>query len=92
MDLPRSFAPLAELLELMISRAGPENFSPLSLNDASWVGYYEALHQLSLARYGPDETDHLADWAALVRSCGWWWPGEDVCVVAERPRTVHTEP
>jgi hypothetical protein len=60
--------------------------------DASWVAYYDALHRLGLARYRPDETDHLADWATLVRSCGWWWPSEDVCVVVERPKTVHTEP
>lgn len=38
--LPEEFVPLASLLELMISRAGPENFSPeLALDDASWVGY-----------------------------------------------------
>ena len=60
--------------------------------DASWVAYYDVLHRLGLARYGPDETVHLADWAALVRSCGWWWPGEEVCVVVERPATVRTEP
>jgi Lon protease-like protein len=38
--LPEAFAPLAGLLELMISRAGRENFSAeLALDDASWVGY-----------------------------------------------------
>jgi len=38
--LPESFASLASLLELMINRAGPENFSAqLALDDASWVGY-----------------------------------------------------
>jgi uncharacterized protein len=38
--LPEAFAPLAGLLELMIDRAGPENFSAqLALDDASWVGY-----------------------------------------------------
>jgi hypothetical protein len=60
--------------------------------DASWIAYYEILHRLGLARYAPDGADHLGDWAALVRSCGWWWPGEDVCVVVERPETVRTEP
>jgi hypothetical protein len=60
--------------------------------DASWVAYYDALHRLGLARYRPHQTEHLADWAALVRSCGWWWPGDEVCVVAERPETVHTAP
>ena len=29
---------------------------------------------------------------ALARSCGWWWPGEDVCVVVDRPELVRTEP
>jgi Lon protease-like protein len=38
-ELPETFAPLASLLELMINRAGPENFSAPALNDASWVGY-----------------------------------------------------
>jgi Lon protease-like protein len=37
--LPEEFAPLAGLLELMIDRAGPENFSTSALDDASWVGY-----------------------------------------------------
>jgi uncharacterized protein len=37
--LPETFAPLASLLELMIDRAGPENFSAPALEDASWVGY-----------------------------------------------------
>ncbi|GAA4494049.1 hypothetical protein GCM10023191_032540 [Actinoallomurus oryzae] len=60
--------------------------------DAAWIGYYDALHRLGLARYGPDALDHLGHWAALARSCGWWWPGEDVCVVVERPALVHTEP
>jgi hypothetical protein len=40
----------------------------------------------------PGDLDHLGYWAALSRSCGWWWPGEDVCVVVERPELVDTEP
>lgn len=60
--------------------------------DGSWIAYYDTLHQLGLAHYGPEATDHLAQWAALARSCGWWWPGEQVCVVVERPAAIHTEP
>jgi Lon protease-like protein len=37
--LPEEFAPLAGLLELMIDRAGAENFSAQALDDASWVSY-----------------------------------------------------
>jgi hypothetical protein len=59
--------------------------------DASWVAYYLALRRLGLARYGSDESGHLDHWATLARSCGWWWPGERVCVVVERPETVLPE-
>jgi hypothetical protein len=59
--------------------------------DAAWVAYYDALHRLGLANYRPDDLDHLGYWAALVRSCGWWWPGEDVCVVVDRPELARTQ-
>lgn len=61
-------------------------------HDAAWIAYYDTLHRLGLARYGPDETTHLQHWAALARSCNSWWPGEHVCVVVERPAAVHTQP
>jgi Domain of unknown function (DUF6745) len=61
-------------------------------HDAAWVAYYDVLHRLGLASYQPDDLDHLGHWTALARSCGWWWPGEDVCVVTDRPELVRTEP
>ena len=60
--------------------------------EASWIAYYDALHRLGLASYRPDDLDHLGDWATLARSCGWWWAGEDLCVVVERPAAARTEP
>ncbi|MEU4370881.1 DUF6745 domain-containing protein [Micromonospora chersina] len=60
--------------------------------DASWIAYYDTLRRLGLARYGPDEAGHLDTWADLARSCGWWWPGEEVCVVVDRPAVIRTEP
>ena len=41
--------------------------------------------------YSVEDSAKLALWATLARSCGWWWPREDVCVVSERPLTVRTE-
>jgi hypothetical protein len=61
-------------------------------HDAAWIAYYDVLHRLGLVRFRPAEHDHLGHWAALARSCGWWWPGEEVCVVTERPELVQTEP
>ncbi|MBO2450441.1 hypothetical protein J4573_25285 [Actinomadura barringtoniae] len=60
--------------------------------DAPWIGYYDALHRLGLASYRDEDLDHLGHWAALARSCGWWWPGENVCVVVDRPELIATEP
>jgi hypothetical protein len=60
--------------------------------EASWISYYDALRRLGLADYRPDDLDHLGCWAALARSCGWWWAGEELCVVVERPATARTEP
>ena len=60
--------------------------------EAWWVGYHDVLRRIGLVRYPADQARHLADWVAVVRSCGWWWAGEDTCVVVERPTAVHTEP
>src|SRR4029453_4426921 len=64
-----------------LAAAGPVPVCWYGQHDAAWVAYYDALHRLGLARYGLDDTPHLGHWAALARSCGWWWPGERVCVI-----------
>jgi hypothetical protein len=60
--------------------------------ESSWIAYYDALRRLELVRYRPTDAEQFADWTGLARSCGWWWPGEDVCVVVERPAVLRTEP
>jgi hypothetical protein len=75
-----------------LSGGGPVPACWYGQQDAAWIAYYDALHRLGLARFGLDELDHLGQWAALARSCGWWWPDEDVCVVVDRPELVRTEP
>jgi hypothetical protein len=60
--------------------------------EASWIAYYDALHRLGLARYQPADREMFGHWATLARTCGWWWAGEDHCVVVERPELARTEP
>jgi hypothetical protein len=74
-----------------LAEHGPVPVCWYGQQDASWLAYYLALSRLGLARYGPDETRHLGHWAGLARSCGWWWPGERVCVVVDRPDAVRVE-
>jgi hypothetical protein len=61
-------------------------------HDASWIGYYDARRRAGFGGYASADLGELDVWAALAKSAGWWWPGEGVCVMAERPAAVHTEP
>ena len=79
-------------IRTLLARGGPVPVCWYGQQDASWIGYYDILHRLGLARYAPDAATHLGEWAALARSCGWWWPGEEVCVVTERPELAEVVP
>lgn len=57
----------------------------------SHVAHYDALRRLSGKPLTADQTRRLEPWAALARSCGWWWPRERVCVVSDRPVALRTE-
>ncbi len=56
--------------------------------NAHWIAFYDVWRRLGLARYPSADERQLDVWATLARTCGWWWPGEDVCVVVERPVAV----
>jgi hypothetical protein len=60
--------------------------------DAYWVAHYDIWQRSGLARYRPSDQRELDLWAALARSAGWWWPGRGLCVLSERPVTLHAEP
>ena len=61
-------------------------------HEAAWIGYYDTRRQAGFGGYATADLAELAVWAALARAAGWWWPGEGLCVMAERPVAVHTEP
>jgi len=61
-------------------------------HDAHWLAHYEIWRRVGGATYAHDDVRELEIWAALARSCGWWWPVEGLCTVSERPVEVNTEP
>jgi hypothetical protein len=61
-------------------------------HDASWIGYYDTRRRAGFGGYASADLSELDVWATLAGSAGWWWPGEGLCVMAERPVAVHTEP
>ncbi len=77
----------------LIRRTLPERLGLLwwGQHDTHWIAHYDAHRRLAGVDFGSD-TAQLELWATLGRSCGWWWPREGVCVIADRPSSVHTEP
>lgn len=61
-------------------------------HDAHWVAYYDIRRRIGMGGYPPADQRQLDVWAVLAKSAGWWWPGEDACVMAERPVAVYAEP
>ncbi|MFT2016647.1 DUF6745 domain-containing protein [Streptomyces sp. 796.1] len=47
-------------------------------HDAAWLAAF-------------DGADELAGVGAAARAAGWWWPYENVVVIAERPTTLHRD-
>lgn len=48
-----------------------------------------------LGQHDADWVQHLptsSPWSVIARSCGWWWPRDDLCVITERPSVLLTEP
>ena len=58
--------------------------------DADWVAHYELYQQVLGVQYDQDDAERLLLLAQIVQSCGWWWPRDTVCVIAERPLALRT--
>ena len=80
---------LAKLMATAIST--PMGLYWYGQQDAYWVAHYD-IHRRVGTSFTEADVAELELWATLVRSCGWWWPGENVCVVSERPLAIRTEP
>lgn len=52
---------------------------------------YEVPRRLGIVSYRERDNEWLDLSCTLARSCGWWWPYQHVCIVAERPAMVRTE-
>jgi hypothetical protein len=57
--------------------------------EAHWIAYYDVWRRLGLAKYGEELEAGLDTWATIARSSGWFWPGEQRCVVSEKPVTAR---
>ncbi|MEV4257677.1 DUF6745 domain-containing protein [Spirillospora sp. NPDC049652] len=81
--------PLRDLLKA--EAGGPLGYSSHGQHSVHEVGAHDIWHRSGLLRLRPEDSEQLDVWTALARSCGWWWPGDEECVVSERPVDVRTE-
>ncbi len=75
-----------------LAGSGPVQVGWYGQQEAYWIAVFDGYRRLGLAHYPRADSEHFEYWATLARSAGWWWPGEQFCVVVERPALVHTEP
>ena len=61
-------------------------------HEAHRVAICDALWRCGVARASAFDHATVDMQATLATSTGWWWPFDDVCVLAERPIAIHTEP
>ncbi|WP_308402991.1 DUF6745 domain-containing protein [Streptomyces sp. BV286] len=78
--------------EFLPTTGGTDGVTWYGQHDAHWIAHYDVHERVGLTVHRPADRSHLDHWAELARSTGWWWPGEGVCVMAERTTEVHTEP
>ncbi|RAY10991.1 hypothetical protein DPM19_32280 [Actinomadura craniellae] len=70
----------------------PPSLTWYGQHDAHWIARYDVRRRLGRFTVRPKVGRELDLWAAVARSCGWWWPADGICVVSERPAAVHVEP
>lgn len=61
-------------------------------HEAPWIAHCDGGRRLGFTTYCPEDVEILDIHRALARATGWWWPFDTVCVMAERPIALHTEP
>lgn len=57
----------------------------------SWIAHYDAMRRAVGVSFASEQARRFDLWAVAARSCGRWWPRENVCVVTDRPVVVRTE-
>lgn len=60
-------------------------------HEAGWVAYYLFPNLHLGVEYKKEDKKQLELWASVARSCMWWWPFENVCIISERLQEVHIE-
>ena len=58
-------------------------------HDSFWIAFYRFAESVLGVRYERSAELHL--WDEIARSCCWWWPFENICIVSDRPEILNWE-
>ena len=53
-----------------------------------WIAFYRYPEQYLNINYG-EYSKILFLWDILGKSCGWWYPYENICFISDRPQEIH---
>jgi hypothetical protein len=68
----------------------PDRRTPLrGQQEADWIERSLFDRDMLGIGYHPLLSERLDGWAELARSCFWWWPYREICIVSERPAEIH---
>jgi hypothetical protein len=55
--------------------------------DSYWIAYYVFPNEYLMKMYADENIKILNGWVEISKSCGWWYPFENICFVCDRPVT-----
>lgn len=54
-----------------------------------WVNFYLFIIRVLKVKPKKDDYRKLCLWENISKSCFWWWPFENVCIISDRPEEIH---
>ena len=48
--------------------------------EAYWISFYEFCSDVLKVKYNKDSHEKLKLWNSISKSCGWWFPYENICI------------
>jgi hypothetical protein len=58
--------------------------------ESDWIEQFLFDRNVLGIGFDPLLSERLVVWGELARSCLWWWPYRQICIVSERPAEIHT--
>jgi hypothetical protein len=62
----------------------------LGQQDAYWIAFYKFCEKIGV-QYEASASEHLNWWSDIAKSCMWWWPFENYCIVSNRPLVIRMD-